>query len=177
MAVAGARSSGASLVLVFRTAIVDADGRRVDTRLVPLALALGRAARCRTRADLRAIVEGALRARAADIDARLARDQRARLGVLVAGRADALARPLARERALGATARAALARAIVQPGLFDTRALARAARARTDAEGWRAESDARVRDLEAGLRLDGGPVELVAAVVLPAAPGGTAAAT
>jgi hypothetical protein len=156
-------------VLVYRVTLIDGDGRRVDTRLVPLALASDPDARWDAPSDLRAGVERLLRARAAEIDGRLAADRDARLQALGAGRAGALARPLARERALAAPSRTALARAIVQPGLFDGRALARAARERADETSRLAESDARVMDLEAGLRLGAGPADLVAAFVFPAA--------
>jgi len=148
-------------ILLYRAAIVDAAGRPADTSLVTVLVAGGPPpARSSARA-VRGWVTGALERVGRDASREASRVARARLALVARRRRDAAARPLARERTLAEAMRAALARPLVQPGLFDRRAIRRAERDRRAARAHDADAGARVRHLEAGCRLAVAPAELL----------------
>lgn len=98
---------------------------------------------------------------------------RALLARLSASQERAVARALARERAMSAACRAALARPLIQPALFDRRALDDAGAAREAARRLQAEGARRLHRLEAALGLTTAPPELLLAAGLRSAQAAT----
>ena len=154
-------------LFVFRVTISDASGRDVETRLLPLCLPWRGSERPRSRLDARRVVMGSLW----PIPDPLARV----VGEIVADRVVALGHDRAamilrathREGLLLREAERALARPLVQPGLFDGRAVRAADRAATEASQRWHDLEGRQRQLKDAAHVEAADPEPVLIAVIP----------
>ena len=151
-------------LFLFAASIVDAQGRAVDSQLAIAHVPAGvHGARDR---DWRAALDALLAGVRDPISSALRRQVADRLDSILPLHRAAVDRQARREALLLAHAREPLARSIVQPGLFDRRALRQAAEERRLEELAVADAERHVARLRARLELGGGEAELIAAVAI-----------
>ncbi len=144
-----ARSPRASLISFFRFRLVTRAGRLIEDRLLPIRLPLARLARPAGRREARTVAESLM----AIFGAELRRHARAHADACAHARAREAAGSLAaatrRERAIARHV-ASDGAALVQPGLFDGRALKQKWAGEESRDALGRESETRVTLLEAG---------------------------
>jgi superfamily II DNA or RNA helicase len=148
----GLRFPAPCLIVFHGIHLTDRCGREIDRRLVPLLVPASAPVPCGSASQLRAFVERTLAATtAARHDAMTGLLTEARSGAAVHVR---MAHTLSAREAAIRRDLDTLTTRLVQPGLFDRRALREAAAARHQAESLRAMSTTRTRRLEAATEIE-----------------------
>jgi len=155
------------IVLLYRVAIVDAAGRPVDARLVPVLIRTAEGPAGRSKAAVLAWVRAVIDRAGADAAVRAAAGTTVRRAAVASRQRAAVAAQAARERALGAALDVGVARALVQAGLFDRRALRNAEWTHRTARARREASVERLRALDDARHLLASPPELLLAIASP----------
>jgi len=155
----------AGVVLIYRGNLEDREGRIIDSSLVTLHLP-GPIPRRLVRLAARQLVGAVVEARRRALQDVVSRRMRARLAWVNRRYRRSIEAAARRERWLARTVTESIARTLVQPGLFDRRAVARAELDRQTQQRWLEDSRTQLRSLEAGEVLRVGPVELALAIVM-----------
>lgn len=153
------------LVVLVGAALVDADGHPVDSLLVPAHIPLDASSPLHGPGPF-ALVGRLVEAARDALTPAIERQLVSRLAAIGAVHRESLARLMQREALLGEAAGQPLARRLVQPGLFDRRAIRRSETDRAVAEAQVRGVEAKLRDLEVARALRPGNVELIAGLVL-----------